>query len=126
MTKTAKKPRQSKQDALYATQLQIGLSPTTWRAVRAAAVKAVDSKLARFGFIPAFFPLIDKALASVRKGNYELGEPNVYISGMVSSWVAIADAVSKYGDMVAQDGERVIACRASQILNARREVDDGE
>lgn len=139
MTRTASKPRQSKQDALYATPLQIGLSPTVWRAIHAAVLKARDKSMADLHLkcIPAALEKIGSVLKAHDahkcsggvKPSYDAGEPNLYVESTLWGWSLLADLIITFGDELANcPGGRTIVVACSQVIHGvgAAEVDDGD
>lgn len=127
MTKTATKPRMTKEDALYAQSLTIGLKPEVWRAVRQAVLiareKSIPEKHKEIlpgaqDKIEAVLKAHDKLRWDGKISNYEAGEPNLYVESTLYGWSLLLDIIIWFGNELAKcPGGRTITVACSQVIH---------
>lgn len=121
------------QDDLYKQEIEIGLEPATWKAIRAALSIEQAGKTERFArVIPAALSRIDAALAvhSSHKcsggvhPNYDKGAPNLYVKASVQGWIVLSEIILAFGSQDAKmPGGSTIVAACSQAMYARQRED---
>lgn len=134
MTKTATKPRMTKEDELYARPLTIGLSPDVWRAIRQAVLagreKSIPEKHQQIvpgaqGKIEAVLKAHDALRWDGKHSNYEAGEPNLYVESTLHGWSLLLDIISWFGNELAKcPGGRTIVVACSQVIHGAGAADE--
>lgn len=118
-------------------ELEIGLAPKVWRAIRRAVANEQARKEPRFSkLIPACLDKIDNALlafdsnrchSSKRdKPNYDAGSPDIVLKSTYFSWCLLADLVLIWGDQDAKSGGHRIVVGLSQMRFGAAQMEGAE